>query len=166
MLATVVAGTPKSRPIVGSATLTIVDSRIVMNMAATYTTLTATFGLTRLVMLPPQRRNPASGQPGPPDVSGLPPEPGPGARSRAARHAPGVNAGPPVFSSAGPHLVAWQPQWVTAAAACGIPFRPLWGRCRARSVLVALSSQPGRRLRTMGGVTHAISAKHARRRLG
>ena len=34
-----------------------------MNMAATYTTLTATFGLTRLVMLPPQRRNPASGQP-------------------------------------------------------------------------------------------------------
>src|ERR1700734_3129147 len=122
MLATVVAGTPKSRPIVGSATLTIVESRIVMNMAATYTTLTATFGLTRLVMLPPQRRNPASGQPGPPDVSGPPPEPGPGARSRAARHAPGVNAGPPVFSSAGPHLVAGQPQWVTAAAAGGIPF--------------------------------------------
>ena len=51
MLATEVDATSKVRPIDGSATLTIVASMIVMNIAATYTTQTATFWLTRLVML-------------------------------------------------------------------------------------------------------------------
>jgi hypothetical protein len=37
---------------VGNATLTIVASMIVINIAATYTTLTATFWLTRLVIGP------------------------------------------------------------------------------------------------------------------
>ncbi len=49
-LATEVDSTWKLRPIDGSATLTIVASMIVMNIAATYTTLTATFWLTRLVI--------------------------------------------------------------------------------------------------------------------
>src|SRR5580693_474373 len=49
-LATEVDSTWKLRPIDGSATLTIVTSMIVMNIAATYTTLTATFWLTRLVI--------------------------------------------------------------------------------------------------------------------
>jgi hypothetical protein len=35
--------TEKSRPIVGKATLTIVTSMMLINMAATKTTLTATF---------------------------------------------------------------------------------------------------------------------------
>ncbi len=43
MLSTAVALTLKSRPMVGSATLTIVVSRIDMNIAATKTTPTATF---------------------------------------------------------------------------------------------------------------------------
>ena len=47
MLSTAVALTSKSRPMVGSATLTIVTSMIDMNMAATKTTLTATFWLMR-----------------------------------------------------------------------------------------------------------------------
>ena len=47
MLSTAVGLTPNSRPIVGSATLTIVTSMIDMNMAATKTTLTATFWLIR-----------------------------------------------------------------------------------------------------------------------
>ena len=47
MLSTAVGLTPKSRPMVGSATLTIVTSMIDMNMAATKTTLTATFWLIR-----------------------------------------------------------------------------------------------------------------------
>src|SRR5262249_26689424 len=47
MLLTAVGVTPKSRPMVGSATLTIVASMIDMNMAATNTTLTATFWLMR-----------------------------------------------------------------------------------------------------------------------
>ena len=45
MLSTASGVTWKSRPIVGSATLTIVTSMIEMNMAATKTTLTATFWL-------------------------------------------------------------------------------------------------------------------------
>ena len=47
MLSIAVGLTAKSRPIVGSATLTIVTSMIDMNMAATKTTLTATFWLMR-----------------------------------------------------------------------------------------------------------------------
>ena len=47
MLSTAVGLTRNSRPIVGSATLTIVASMIVMNMAATNTTPTATFWLMR-----------------------------------------------------------------------------------------------------------------------
>ncbi len=42
----------KSRPIVGSATFTIVTSMIDMNMAATNTTLTATFWLIRFIRGP------------------------------------------------------------------------------------------------------------------
>ena len=45
MLSTAVGLTWKSRPIVGSATFTIVASMIDMNMAATKTTPTATFWL-------------------------------------------------------------------------------------------------------------------------
>src|SRR5580704_3169143 len=59
MLATEVDSTWKLRPIDGSATLTIVASMIVMNIAATYTTLTATFWLTRLVILILPRQDPA-----------------------------------------------------------------------------------------------------------
>ena len=47
MLSMAVGETAKSRPIVGRATLTIVTSMIDMNMAATKTTLTATFWLMR-----------------------------------------------------------------------------------------------------------------------
>src|SRR5690242_8393290 len=47
MPSTAVALTPKSRPMVGSATLTIVASRMDMNIAATKTTPTATFWLIR-----------------------------------------------------------------------------------------------------------------------
>ena len=47
MLSTAVGVTEKSRPMVGRATLTIVTSMIDMNMAATNTTLTATFWLIR-----------------------------------------------------------------------------------------------------------------------
>ena len=47
MLSTAVGLTWKSRPIVGSATLTIVASMIDMNRAATKTTPTATFWLIR-----------------------------------------------------------------------------------------------------------------------
>ncbi len=46
MLSTAVGLTAKSRPIVGSATLTMVTSMMLMNMAATKTTPTATFWLT------------------------------------------------------------------------------------------------------------------------
>ncbi len=60
-LATDVAGIWKLRPIVGSATLTIVESMTVMNIAATCTTLTATFWVTRLVM-PYQRRTARTSQ--------------------------------------------------------------------------------------------------------
>jgi hypothetical protein len=47
MLATDVGLTENSRPIVGRATLTIVASMMLMNIAATKTTLTATFWLIR-----------------------------------------------------------------------------------------------------------------------
>ena len=47
MLSTASGLTPKSRPIVGRATFTIVTSMIDMNIAATKTTLTATFWLMR-----------------------------------------------------------------------------------------------------------------------
>ena len=47
MLSTANGVTAKSRPMVGRATLTIVASMIDMNMAATNTTLTATFWLMR-----------------------------------------------------------------------------------------------------------------------
>ena len=47
MESTAVALTPKSRPMVGRATLTIVASIMLMNMAATNTTPTATFWLMR-----------------------------------------------------------------------------------------------------------------------
>src|SRR5207253_3426501 len=47
---TAVGLTEKSRPMVGRATLTMVVSMMDMNMAATKTTLTATFSLTRAVM--------------------------------------------------------------------------------------------------------------------
>src|SRR6201996_5355369 len=47
MPSTAVALTPKSRPMVGRATLTIVASRMLMNMAATKTVPTATFWLIR-----------------------------------------------------------------------------------------------------------------------
>ena len=47
MLSIAVGVTAKSRPMVGKATLTIVTSMIDMNMAATKTTLTATFWLIR-----------------------------------------------------------------------------------------------------------------------
>ena len=47
MPSTAVALTPKSRPIVGSATLTIVASMMLMNIAATNTVPTATFWLIR-----------------------------------------------------------------------------------------------------------------------
>ena len=47
MPSTAVALTPKSRPMVGRATLTIVASRMVMNIAATKTAPTATFWLIR-----------------------------------------------------------------------------------------------------------------------
>ncbi len=47
MLSTAVGLTAKSRPMVGRATLTMVTSMIDMNMAATKTTLTATFWLMR-----------------------------------------------------------------------------------------------------------------------
>jgi hypothetical protein len=56
MLSTAVGVTAKSRPMVGRATLTIVTSMMLMNMAATKTMLTATFSLTRActaVTLPP-----------------------------------------------------------------------------------------------------------------
>src|SRR5215469_11460926 len=43
-VSTEVAGTPKSRPRVGSATLTIVASRMAMNITPTYTALTAIRG--------------------------------------------------------------------------------------------------------------------------
>jgi hypothetical protein len=43
-----VVATLKSRPMVGSATLTIVASMMLMNMAATNTTLTAIFWLIRV----------------------------------------------------------------------------------------------------------------------
>jgi hypothetical protein len=43
MLSTAVALTLKSRPMVGSATLTIVASKMLMNMAATKTTPITTF---------------------------------------------------------------------------------------------------------------------------
>ncbi len=46
---TAVALTPNSRPMVGSATLTIVTSMMDMNMAATKTTPTATFWLMRVL---------------------------------------------------------------------------------------------------------------------
>ena len=48
-LSTAVGLTEKSRPMVGSATLTMVVSMIDMNMAATETTLTAIFSLTSVV---------------------------------------------------------------------------------------------------------------------
>ncbi len=51
---------------VGSATLTIVASMIVTNIAATYTTLTATFWSTRVVMLSLRPQEPASGRDTPP----------------------------------------------------------------------------------------------------
>ena len=47
MPSTAVALTPKSRPMVGRATLTIVASRMLMNMAATKTVPTAAFWLIR-----------------------------------------------------------------------------------------------------------------------
>ena len=47
IVSTAVALTLKSRPMVGSATLTIVASMMLMNMAATNTTPTATFWLMR-----------------------------------------------------------------------------------------------------------------------
>ena len=47
IVSTAVADTLKSRPMVGSATLTMVTSMMLMNMAATKTTLTATFWLMR-----------------------------------------------------------------------------------------------------------------------
>ena len=47
MLSTAVGLTPKSRPMVGRATLTIVASMMVMNIAATNTVPTATFWLMR-----------------------------------------------------------------------------------------------------------------------
>ena len=47
MASTAVADTLNSRPMVGSATLTIVTSMMLMNMAATNTTPTATFWLMR-----------------------------------------------------------------------------------------------------------------------
>src|SRR5512142_2237765 len=47
MPSTAVALTPKSRPMVGSATLTIVASRMLMNIAATKTVPTAAFWLIR-----------------------------------------------------------------------------------------------------------------------
>jgi hypothetical protein len=47
MLSTAVGLTENSRPMVGKATLTMVTSMIEMNMAATKTTLTATFWLIR-----------------------------------------------------------------------------------------------------------------------
>ena len=47
MLSTAVGLTSKSRPMVGSATLTIVASMMLMNMAATKTTPTTTFWLMR-----------------------------------------------------------------------------------------------------------------------
>ena len=49
MASTAVGLTSKSRPMVGSATLTIVTSMMLMNMAATKTTPTATFWLIRAV---------------------------------------------------------------------------------------------------------------------
>src|SRR5262249_38250673 len=58
MPSTAVALTPKSRPMVGRATLTIVASRVVMNIAATKTAPTATFWLIRGVtgFLSPRQR--------------------------------------------------------------------------------------------------------------
>src|SRR5215831_1176771 len=56
-VSTEVAGTPKYRPRVGSATLTIVASRIAMNITPTYTALTATRGLIR----PPRPALPCPG---------------------------------------------------------------------------------------------------------
>ena len=47
ILSTAVVLTPKSRPMVGSATLTIVASMMLMNMAATNTTPTTAFWLMR-----------------------------------------------------------------------------------------------------------------------
>ncbi len=47
MLSTAVGLTENSRPMVGRATLTIVTSMMLMNIAATKTTLTATFWLIR-----------------------------------------------------------------------------------------------------------------------
>ena len=47
MPSTAVALTPKSRPMVGRATLTIVASRMLMNIAPTKTVPTATFWLIR-----------------------------------------------------------------------------------------------------------------------
>ena len=52
MPSTAVALTPKSRPMVGRATLTIVASRMVMNIAATKTVATATFWLIRAATAP------------------------------------------------------------------------------------------------------------------
>jgi len=49
-LSTAVGLTEKSRPMVGRATLTMVVSMMDMNMAATKTTLTATFSLTSPVV--------------------------------------------------------------------------------------------------------------------
>src|SRR5436305_10761207 len=56
-VATEVAGTPKYRPIVGSATLTIVASRMAMNITLTYTTLTAA----RWLIRPPGPARPSPG---------------------------------------------------------------------------------------------------------
>ncbi len=47
ILSTAVGLTPKLRPMVGRATLTMVTSMMLMNIAATNTTLTATFWLIR-----------------------------------------------------------------------------------------------------------------------
>ena len=59
MAPTAVGLTPKSRPMVGRAVLTIVASRMLMNIAATKTVPTATFWLIRAATAPP----PASQQP-------------------------------------------------------------------------------------------------------
>ena len=55
MLSTAVGLTPKSRPMVGRATLTIVTSIMLMNIAATKTTPTATFWLMRAATALPFR---------------------------------------------------------------------------------------------------------------
>ena len=57
MPSTAVALTPKSRPMVGSATLTIVASRMLMNIAATKTVPTATFWLIRAATASSPRGN-------------------------------------------------------------------------------------------------------------